>query len=438
LILPQRWIWHLTLLAAWFAAAGLLGWLFGGVSWWLFAALAVYLVRTLVQLYELDRALHGGARRPQFETRGLWAEILARVEHQRAKARSRKKRYNRLLREVRESTSAISDAGIILNGEKEIQWFNPAATRLLGLSLTIDTGNRIDNLIRHPDFVRYLAAPTGEAISIPSPIDDEGRLAVQMVPYGHDQSLVIIRDVTREALLERARRDFVANASHEIRSPVTVIGGYLEALGEDQDLPARWQVPVQQMHIQAERMMRILRDLLELSRLESGEPRARRDFVDVVSLLKRIVGEFAPREKVPEVQLQIDTDVALLGNENELHSIFYNLISNAVRFTPHEGRVRVVWASGPNGAQFEVADTGIGIAPEHIPRITERFYRVDPGRSRANGGTGLGLAIVKHALQRHDASLSIESREGVGSTFRCVFPKARVATRADTAASPVI
>jgi two-component system phosphate regulon sensor histidine kinase PhoR len=430
--LPQRWVSHLSLLAAWFGGAALIGWWLGHLAWALVAAAAGYVLHNLMHLYELDRALHGAARRPQFETRGLWAEILARIEHQRTKARNRKKRYNRLLREVRESTSAISDAGIILNSEMEIQWFNPAATRLLGLTMPTDLGNRIDNLLRHPDFVKYLASPSGEAITVPSPVDDEGRLAVQMVPYGREQYLVIIRDVTRETKLERTRRDFVANASHELRSPVTVISGYIEALGEEQELPAGWTGPVEEMRRQTDRMTKILRDLLELSRLESGEARARRDFVEVTGMLKRIVAEFAARAEGPRLELALETDIAVLGNE--LHSIFYNLISNAVRFTPPEGRIRVVWRAHDRGASFEVSDTGIGIAAEHIPRITERFYRVDPGRSRASGGTGLGLAIVKHALQRHDSSLQITSREGVGSTFRCDFSAPRVVARASAVA----
>ena len=197
-------------------------------------------------------------------------------------------------------------------------------------------------------------------------------------------------------------------------------------------MPAAWRSPIAEMQRQAERMTRILRDLIELTRLESAEVSAARDFVDVGSMLKPIVTEFQGRPG-PTVSLALETDAALLGKESELHSIFYNLINNAVRFTPAGGSVRVNWRAENSGAVFEVVDTGIGIPEEQIPRVTERFYRVDPGRSRASGGTGLGLAIAKHALQRHEGELSIRSREGEGSTFNCRFPKERVVFRSGAA-----
>jgi two-component system phosphate regulon sensor histidine kinase PhoR len=428
--LPSRWASQIAALAALLAAALLLGWWFGRPGWWLFGATWLYLGFTLRHLYLLDRALDGHRRVPLFETRGLWAEIFARVDKLRAKARNRKRKYHRLLREVRESTGALADGGIILNAEHEITWFNPAAARLLGLNRVTDVGHRIDNLLRHPDFVAYLNEPTGDGIAVASPRHETGWLHVQIIPYGTDQRLAIIRDVTHEKNVERTRRDFVANASHELRSPLTVISGYLEALGEAGDAPEAWRTPVAEMQRQAERMTRILRDLIELTRLESAEASAARDFVDVGGLLRAIVKEFQGRA-APAVQLALQTDAALLGKESELHSIFYNLVNNAVRFTPATGTVRVVWRAADGDAVFEVVDTGIGIPEEQIARVTERFYRVDPGRSRASGGTGLGLAIVKHALQRHEGQLSIVSREGEGSTFSCRFPSERVVFRSD-------
>ena len=428
--LPSRWASQIAALAALLGSALLLGWWFGGPGWWLAGATSLYLVYTLRHLYWLDRALDGHRRVPLFETRGLWAEAFARVDKLRAKARNRKKKYHRLLREVRESTGALADGGIILNADSEIMWFNPAAARLLGLNHATDVGHRIDNLLRHPDFAAYLKAPTGDGITVPSPRHEAGWLNVQIIPYGTDQRLAIIRDVTNEKNVERTRRDFVANASHELRSPLTVISGYLEALHDAGDVPEAWQVPVAEMQRQAERMTRILRDLIELTRLETADASADRDFIDVGGMLKPIVQEFQGRLG-PTVELALETDAALLGKESELHSIFYNLVNNAVRFTPPAGSVRVVWRAADGGALFEVIDTGIGISEEQIPRVTERFYRVDPGRSRASGGTGLGLAIVKHALQRHEGELSIASREGEGSTFSCRFPRDRVVFRSD-------
>lgn len=428
--LPSRWASQITALVALLATALILGWWFGRPGWWSFGATWLYLLFTLRHLYWLDRALDGHRRVPLFETRGLWAEVFARVEKLRTKARTRKKKYHRLLREVRESTGALADGGIILNADHEIMWFNPAAARLLGLSHATDIGHRIDNLLRHPDFAAYLQAPTGDGLTVASPRHETGWLHVQIIPYGTDQRLAIIRDVTNEKNVERTRRDFVANASHELRSPLTVISGYLEALGDAGDAPEAWRTPVAEMQRQAERMTRILRDLIELTRLESADASADRDFVDVAGMLKPIVREFDGRVG-PKVELLLQTDAALLGKESELHSIFYNLVNNAVRFTPPSGNVKVVWRAADGGAVFEVIDTGIGIAEEQIPRVTERFYRVDPGRSRASGGTGLGLAIVKHALQRHEGELVIASEEGKGSTFSCRFPRDRVVFRSD-------
>lgn len=436
--MPSRWVSQSLALLGWLAAGLVLGAWFGHLPWWLFGALAAYVAQTLRKIYVLDRVLAGARRVPAFETRGLWAEIFARVAKLKARSRGRKKKYQRLLREVRESTGALSDAGIILNADYEILWFNPAATRLLGLDPARDVGHRIDNLLRHPSFVEYLANPVEPAVTIPSPINEAGALSVQLIPYGRDQRLAIIRDVSHEIKLERTRRDFVANASHELRSPLTVISGYLETLSDDPELPESWRVPMDEMLRQADRMTQILRDLIELTRLESAEGSAGRDFIDVAEMLKSIAAEFEQgRGAGPSLTLHLDTDAALLGNETELHSIFYNLINNAVRFTPPTGRVDVQWRAEESGAVFEVADTGIGIPEEQLPRITERFYRVDPGRSRATGGTGLGLAIVKHAVHRHGGTLQIRSREGEGSTFGCRFAPERVVFRGGAAEAVV-
>jgi two-component system phosphate regulon sensor histidine kinase PhoR len=429
--LPPRWFSHLFSLAVWLGCTVLVGLWFGSVSWGLIGGLAIYVAYTLRNLYMLDRVIFGAGRLPLYDTRGLWAELVARIDRTKARSRNRKRRYNRLLREVRESTAAISDAGIILNADLEIVWFNPSATRLLGLDPARDIGNRIENLLRHPDFIAYLASPGSSSITVPSPRQSDGTLEVQLIPYGHDQRLAIIRDVTHETHLERTRRDFVANASHELRSPLTVITGYLDTMGEDEELPESWHVPISEMLRQSHRMTQILRDLIELTRLESAERAAGNDFIDVSGMLTDIIAELSARKKRPELELHLETDAALLGSESELHSVFYNLIANAVRFTSEDGRVDVYWYTDGDEAVCDVVDTGIGIPADLIPRLTERFYRVDTGRSRATGGTGLGLAIVKHALQRHEGKLQIESVEGEGSRFSCRFGQRRVALRRD-------
>jgi two-component system, OmpR family, phosphate regulon sensor histidine kinase PhoR len=434
--LPKRWVTQLTLLAAWLGVSVAIGFLAGQPVWGLAIGALLYITRTLYRLRELDQALTTGKRARLFATEGLWAELHARVFKLQTKARARKRRFLRLLREVRESTGAIDEAGIILNAQREIMWFNPAARKLLGLNDPADIGHRLDNLLRNPGFVEYLRGDHRGSILVPSPVDDHGMLSIQVVPYGNDQFLAIARDVTHEIDLARSRRDFVANASHELRSPLTVIGGYLDALADDPEISTDWRNPISEMLRQVQRMTQILRDLIELTRLESTDTEADYDFVSPKDLLQRIVKELSD-EKGPKLELELRTDAGVLGNESELHSIFYNVIHNAVRFTPVGGVVTVSWSLSPDGAVFAVRDTGIGISKEQIPRLTERFYRVDPSRSRATGGTGLGLAIVKHALQRHGGRLEIDSREGVGSTFSCHFPRSRIVTREGHAAAVV-
>jgi two-component system phosphate regulon sensor histidine kinase PhoR len=226
------------------------------------------------------------------------------------------------------------------------------------------------------------------------------------------------------------RKDFVANASHELRSPLTVVSGYLDSLAEDSALDPAWQGPVQEMRRQSERMGRIVHDLLELSRLEASGTEADRVPVDVAGMLALLRKEtMAGPEPTAQVVLRLETDALLLGSEAELHSIFSNLLSNAIKYTPPDGRIDVRWWIDERGANLEFRDTGIGIAAEHLPRLTERFYRVDAGRSRKLGGSGLGLAIVKHALQRHGGRLEVTSVEGKGSTFTCRFPASRISPR---------
>jgi two-component system phosphate regulon sensor histidine kinase PhoR len=244
------------------------------------------------------------------------------------------------------------------------------------------------------------------------------------------QQLLILRDVTNEARLESMRKDFVANASHELRSPLTVIGGYLDALADEPGLDPAWQQPVQEMRRQSDRMRNIVQDLLELSRLEAQGGDAELAPVDVGGMLALIRKDALARPERPgTVDLQLESDALLLGSESELHSIFSNLVSNAVKYTPASGRVEIRWWADARGGHVEVRDTGIGISSEHLPRLTERFYRVDAGRSRKMGGSGLGLAIVKHALQRHGGRLEVQSVEGQGSTFSCHFPPERVLPR---------
>jgi two-component system phosphate regulon sensor histidine kinase PhoR len=288
---------------------------------------------------------------------------------------------------------------------------------------------RIENLVRHPDFARYLeSGPQAAPVVIRTAQGSEERVfAFQLIPAA-EQQLLLVRDVTRESRLEAMRKDFVANASHELRSPLTVVAGYLDQLADDPGLDPVWQGPIEEMRRQAERMRLIVEDLLELSRLEASGGEAPLEPVDVAGMLSLLRKEALARQVRPkDIQLRLDSGRRLLGSETELHSVASNLVSNACKFTPADGSIEIRWWVDADGGHLSVRDTGIGIPPEHIPRLTERFYRVDKGRSRKSGGSGLGLAIVKHALQRHGGRLAIDSVEGRGSTFTCHFPAKRVA-----------
>ena len=422
--------------ALFLVALALVGWLIGGhLFLWLFGVSFVYLCWHLLNLYRLDAWLRRGRQLATPASLGVWGELFNHFYRLRRRDRERKRRIAFLLREFRDSTSAMPDAVVLLDSLWEIMWFNSAAERLLGLRQNQDLRRRIGNLIRHPDFVGYLRHGVfDEPVDIPAPASPGVRISLRVVSYGSDQRLLIARDVTRLHRLEEMRRDFVANASHELRSPLTVIGGYLDAMRADAQLENGWGVPLAEMEHQMQRMLAIIKDLLELSRLETEAREAPFAPVDVPGLLQRIQRDalalgHGPRDVVVEVKDR----VWILGSESELFSAFSNLVFNAMRYTPDSGRVTMRWWVEEDGVRLSVSDTGVGIAPEHLPRLTERFYRVDRSRSRDSGGTGLGLAIVKHVLQRHDADLEVESEPGRGSIFTCHFPMERVAREAKSA-----
>jgi two-component system phosphate regulon sensor histidine kinase PhoR len=382
----------------------------------------------LLNLYRLDRWLRLRSQIEPPVLGGIWGDIIAQVVRLHRRKQYHKQRLVQLFRELRRSTAALPDGVIILSSQSDIVWFNRQAARLLGLKRPIDIGLRIDNLIRTPEFIHYLH---GEDFALPlvirPPVQLDLYLALQLVPYGAGQSLLLVRDVTRQMRLEAMRKDFVANASHELRSPLTVISGYLDTLADDPSVDAAWAGPIRDMRAQAQRMNAIIADLLELSRLEAADGEAPREPIEVPRLLERLYRDALARvERPQQVLLELETTHGLFGSSHEIESAFTNLLVNALKYTLRDGRVRMRWWADEEGAYFSVVDTGIGIPAEHIPRLTERFYRVDAGRSRGHGGSGLGLAIVKHALQRHDGWLEVTSVEGKGSTFTCHFPLQRI------------
>jgi two-component system phosphate regulon sensor histidine kinase PhoR len=424
----QAWWNTLARLAGLVFTGLLVGLLLGQVMVGLTLVLAVALAWQLFNLFQLDYWLRDRSVRDPPDSGGIWGNVITQVVRLHRRKRFHKQRLLDVFRELRHSTAAMADGVVVLNAQSEIVWFNRMAGRLLNLKRRADLGIRVTNLVRDPEFVRYLQnGDFTDTLLVARTTGLGPSLVFQVVPYGGNQRLMLVRDVSDQVQLESMRRDFVANASHELRSPLTVITGYLETLDQDDQIDPALRGPLSEMRRQADRMNAIVRDLLELSRLDARTVEVQGERIDVGALASLLRKDVLARPKHPEISLALDSTADLLGDESEIHSALSNLVDNAAKYTPTTGTIQVRWWVDAAGeGHFSVRDTGFGIPVEHLPRLTERFYRVDAGRSRATGGSGLGLAIVKHALQHHGASLQIESQEGVGSTFTCHFPARRV------------
>jgi two-component system phosphate regulon sensor histidine kinase PhoR len=427
----QAGLWREVWIVFWIALASFL---IGLASSRYFVAAAIgfgfYIAIQLRHLHSLHRWLlnRGSAEVPEAE--GLWGEVFTEIRKLMKQNEQRQESLTGVIDRFQSAASAMPDAVVIVSEHDEIEWANRNAARWLGIRYPRDAGMRVGNLLRDPDFMHYLEhGEFAEPLELPSPANTENAISVQVIQFGERQKLILGRDVTQLHRLEQMRRTFVANVSHELRTPITVLAGFIETLS---GLPAIQPEDLRRylatMQAQSVRMQRLVDDLLTLSRLETSAPHRREETVDVPALLAglREQGEIVSGEAHHRVTLDATPGLMLLGSREELHSAFANLINNAVRYTPAGGEIRLRWWADGEQARFSVTDTGEGIAPEHIPHLTERFYRVDTGRSRASGGTGLGLSIVKHVLARHDAQLQIESEPGTGSTFTCVFPAVRV------------
>ncbi len=424
--MPSAWQYALARLTAAIGFALLMGLIFGGVAWWLIAVLGGLLAWQLANLYLLQYWLRNRSEESPPDLTGIWGDVVGLVGGLHRRKQFHKRRVLQLLREFRRLSAALPDGVVLLASTNEILWFNRQAARLLGLKRKADFGMPIENLLRHPDFIAYLRDGGPEKPVVVRRDGGRQHLNCLVIDAG-EQRLLLVRDVTREARLEQMRTDFVANASHELRTPLTVVSGYLDELDADAALDAAWRQPVAEMRAQAERMRQIVEDLLDLSRLESAGEEAPLEPVAVPELLARLADEARSAAGAgPALELRIESEDGLQGSERELRSVFGNLLSNAMKYTPPAGRVTLRWWTDAAGAHLAVADTGPGIAAEHLPRLTERFYRVDRGRQRELGGSGLGLSIVKHGLQRHGGQLQVDSVEGRGSTFTTHFPQARL------------
>lgn len=398
-------------------------------AWALFAlGLVAYLIYHLRQLRKLGRWLDAGGERPMVAD-GVWGDALYRLEKLMRKGQGSQQKAVADLERMLEAMRNLPDGIVILDDNSRIVWLNDASEQLLGLSKQRDVGQFVAYLLRNARFNAWLNEEDfSRFLTMTSPVQTDKALALQLVPLPRNQNMLLARDVSELARVEAMRRDFVANVSHELRTPVTVIVGFLEAFEDmPEPDPQQFRKHIPLMLEQSDRIRRLVDDLLTLARLET-EPESKEEAIDLPALTHRLLDEARTMSNGRQnINMELETDFRLIGNPQELYSALANLVSNAVRYTPEGGDITLSWKIGPNGSGlFSVRDTGEGIEAQHIPRLTERFYRVDRGRSRATGGTGLGLAIVKHILQRHQARLRIESVVGKGSTFTAAFPVDRL------------
>lgn len=410
-------------------AGGLLALLSG---YWLVGLLVLlgYLVWMLSKLYELQHWLINGQNADEMpDSDGAWEQIAYLVHKASKKSAERKKSQQDLLRRFDSILSALPDAAVLLDSDNNIKWANKSSDSLLRVNGATDLGQRIDNLVRHPELHKILSEHSDKEIRFSAPRDEKITLAARLLPLPSGQRLLNVRDVSLGVQLQKTRKAFIANASHELRTPLTVLMGYLEMFGHDPELPGHLRGAVQQSYQQAERMHHIIQDMLALSRLENQEisPQAGK-LIHVAQLVEQTAQNLRDTlaQSSHTLETQVDPNLCITAIEKDVASVITNLMTNAVRHTPVGTQIRVEWLRKRSGhACFAVTDNGPGIPAQHIPHLTERFYRVDDGRSRESGGTGLGLAIVKHVMELHGGYLTVKSKPGQ-TCFQACFPPVRV------------
>ncbi len=397
--------------------------------------LVCYVLFNLVQLHRLTKWLakdHASDRSAPPEGFGLWGGVFDGIYRLQKQERRASAYLENIVNKAQESSAALEMAIIMVDRNNNLDWWNKATESLLGLRYPEDRRLPVMNLIRDPAFTAYFGRNVyDEPLHINAPGDSGKRLEIQIALFGENERLIIVRDISQLHRLELMRKDFVGNVSHELGTPITVIKGYLEAILDNiQDLDGKWEKPVIQMHQQSSRMENIVKDLLALSALETGTPSRKQSSFALIQLLSEIVNDarqiFAQQDH--QFSLSCDENIKFIGDRGELYSAIANLVSNAAKYTPYQGKINILIRLSEDFLEAHVEDNGPGIEAQHLPRLTERFYRVDVSRSSETGGTGLGLAIVKHIVNRHDGELTVSSEVGKGSCFTCRFPLSRVKT----------
>ena len=428
--MPKHWKEELWLFSGIAAVAWLVGILTGQLLPCLLSGLLAYLGWHVYQLAGLLQQLRDN-KYTAVRAPGLWKAVNDALLEQKTAGHARIRELSYRHDRFRDTVNTLPDAVVILDQQQRVDWSNPAAGKLLGIGWPDAASQPLTGVVTDPLLNEYLSdGEFSQPLVITSPENRAIILSLYVVPLKREanRQLLVTRDITREYHLDTTRRDFVANVSHELRTPLTVIAGLAEQLALDSSDPGMLQRSIELLQQQAQRMTVLVADLLTLSRLEMQHESPHDDSVAVPELLATIAEEAVTLSGAARhvVQLDLESQNGLRGDAGELRTAFTNLVANAIRHTPGGAEVRIRWQVDDNGAHFSVTDTGEGIAARHIPRLTERLYRVDAGRSRDTGGTGLGLAIVKHVLEHHGAELEISSKVGGGSTFSCHFPSERI------------
>ncbi|MDU0354255.1 phosphate regulon sensor histidine kinase PhoR [Paraglaciecola aquimarina] len=419
------WVFGLAQIAIFLLLTSYLGYYFGYFSIGILSGALILLGLQYWRLHRLNYWLWHSKRITPPNSRGVWANIYEGVYAAKLSNRNKRKGLGEIIRRFREGAEALPDAAVVVDETGGITWCNRLARIELGIKWPEDTGQNINDSIKSSLFRDFFKSKRfDKPIEIRSPINSSKVLEIRVVPYGEQDLMLLIRDVTRLIQIEKMRKDFVANVSHELKTPLTVINGYLEMLPEDGSMPPEMMnKAISEMRSQSTRMQSLIEELLVLSRIEASTERTFEKLVNVPQILWQIQAESEAlnREKKHRIFFDISPILYVYGIETELRSAFSNLIFNAIHYTPPGGVIQVTWGFEGQQAKFSVKDNGEGIAAEHIERLTERFYRVDKARSRTTGGSGLGLSIVKHVLSHHNTKLVIESVVGRGAEFSCRF-----------------